>query len=461
MKQIINRLLACAVISASISALQAQTSYSGYFSDGYMYRYEMNPALANEKSFFSLPALGNINAAVRSNIGVDNFIYNIDGRTTTFMNPKVAASEFLDGINDKNRIGEEMKLNVLSVGFKGIGGYNTISINAREQLNVILPGSLFELAKVGPENKTYDISDLSANAIAYGEVALGHSHKVNNQWRVGGTLKVLVGLGQVDAKFNKAQLTLGQDSYNALTNAEVNASVKGLKYGMEQKQRGPEGQQTMHSYVNDVDIDGAGPNGFGLALDLGAEFRLNDDWRFSASLLDLGFISWNETHQASTNGDREFQTDKYIFDFDDEAYHSFDNEVDRLTEGLANLYELSDNGDIGGRTATLGATLNLGAEYTLPSYTPLSFGLLSTTRINGQYSWNEERLSVNWKSKVFAATANVALGTYGASFGWLLNLHTTGFGLFVGMDHSLGKLTKEGIPLSGNGHFNMGINFPL
>lgn len=48
-----------------------------------------------------------------------------------------------------------------------------------------------------------------------------------------------------------------------------------------------------------------------------------------------------------------------------------------------------------------------------------------------------------------------------ACFGWLLNYHTTGFGLFVGMDHSLGKLTKEGISLSGNGHFNMGVNFPL
>ena len=119
-------------------------------------------------------------------------------------------------------------------------------------------------------------------------------------------------------------------------------------------------------------------------------------------MLDLGFISWKETHLASTNGDRIFETDKYIFNFDDESEHSFKREGDRLLEGLATLYELQDNGDAGSRTTMLGATLNVGGEYILPSYKNLSFGLLSTTRINGIYSWNEERLSANWKTKHFA-----------------------------------------------------------
>lgn len=34
-----------------------------------------------------------------------------------------------------------------------------------------------------------------------------------------------------------------------------------------------------------------GPTGFGMAIDLGATYKLNDAWTFSASLLDLGFIS--------------------------------------------------------------------------------------------------------------------------------------------------------------------------
>jgi hypothetical protein len=63
--------------------------------------------------------------------------------------------------------------------------------------------------------------------------------------------------------------------------------------------------------------------------------------------------------------------------------------------------------------------------------------------------------------KCFSADANVALGTYGASFGWMLSFHHTGFNLFLGMDHTLGKVSKEFVPLSSNASFNMGINFPF
>ena len=63
--------------------------------------------------------------------------------------------------------------------------------------------------------------------------------------------------------------------------------------------------------------------------------------------------------------------------------------------------------------------------------------------------------------KIFSADVNVAAGTFGCSFGWLLNLHTTGINFFLGMDHTLGKVTKQFVPLSSNAQFNMGINFPF
>ena len=68
---------------------------------------------------------------LRSNIGVDNILYNVNGKTTTFLNPNVSAAEFLKNVHDKNRIGTDVKVNVLSAGFKGFGGYNTISLNVR------------------------------------------------------------------------------------------------------------------------------------------------------------------------------------------------------------------------------------------------------------------------------------------------------------------------------------------
>lgn len=56
---------------------------------------------------------------------------------------------------------------------------------------------------------------------------------------------------------------------------------------------------------------------------------------------------------------------------------------------------------------------------------------------------------------------NLGVGTFGASFGWVANLHLTGFNFFLGMDRVPGKLCKQGVPLSSNAQVTMGINFPF
>ena len=444
------------------SAATAQNLNSGYFTDGYLYRHTLNPAFGNDQSYVAMPALGNLNVGMNSNLRVDDILFNVNGRTALFLNPQVSTSEFLDGIHDKNKITENLRLQILGTGFKAFGGYNTFEINARQDLGLNIPGSLFRLAKEGIENKTYDISNFNAHAGGYAEIALGHSRQINDQLRVGAKLKVLLGIANIDANFKKAQLTLGENEWIGITDAEIQASIKSMKYEIEETERGPEGEETTHKYVSGLDIDSWGINGFGLAFDLGAEYKLNKNWAFSASLLDLGYIGWNNNYVASTNGERQINTDKYIFNVDEDASNSFENEADRLMEGLSALYELQDNGDMGSRSKALAATMNLGVQYTPDFYDKLSFGLLNSTRMAGKYSWTEFRLSANVApTNIFSASANMALGTYGTSFGWLLNFHPSGFNLFVGMDHTLGKLAKQGVPLSGRANVNIGINFPF
>lgn len=444
------------------SAATAQNLNSGYFTDGYLYRHTLNPAFGNDQSYVAMPALGNLNVGMNSNLRVDDILFNVNGRTALFLNPQVSTSEFLDGIHDKNKITENLRLQILGTGFKAFGGYNTFEINARQDLGLNIPGSLFRLAKEGIENKTYDISNFNAHAGGYAEIALGHSRQINDQLRVGAKLKVLLGIANIDANFKKAQLTLGENEWIGITDAEIQASIKSMKYEIEETERGPEGEETTHKYVSGLDIDSWGINGFGLAFDLGAEYKLDKNWAFSASLLDLGYIGWNNNYVASTNGERQINTDKYIFNVDEDASNSFENEADRLMEGLSALYELQDNGDMGSRSKALAATMNLGVQYTPYFYDKLSFGLLNSTRMAGKYSWTEFRLSANVApTNIFSASANMALGTYGTSFGWLLNFHPSGFNLFVGMDHTLGKLAKQGVPLSGRANVNIGINFPF
>jgi hypothetical protein len=106
--------------------------------------------------------------------------------------------------------------------------------------------------------------------------------------------------------------------------------------------------------------------------------------------------------------------------------------------------------------------MNIGVEYAMPFYKKLSVGLLSTTRFQGEYTWNEERISATISPvKWFELSANFGFGTRGSSFGWVANIHPRGFNLFIGMDHMMGTLSKQGVPLKSNTGLTLGINFPF
>ena len=458
MKKIIRTLIFGGMVAAAMGAT-AQNTTSGYFLDNYNYRYQMNPAFGNDRNFVSMPALGNLNLAVRGNLHLSSVIYNLDGRTVLFTNPGIGVDEAMKKFKNKNRIGSDIKVNILSGGGGAWGGYNTVSINARANVGAIVPKSLFSLIKEGVSNRTYDIKDVTASARGYAELAFGHSRDIKQVpgLRAGAAVKFLIGIASVDARFNEANLTLGEDAWIGQTNADIYANIGGFQYEHDTNKQGRE-------YVSGMNLDGdgsIGPNGFGMAFDLGANYEWRD-FKFSAAALDLGWISYSNTRHASTNGTQTVNTDAFTFNANDDADNSFSSEWKRLRNQFEELYQLTDNGNIGCRTYGLAATLNFGVDYTLPYYRKLHFGVLSSTRIQGRYSWSEVRFSANVNPvKCFSADANVAFGSFGTSFGWLLNYHNTGFSIFLGMDHTLGKVTKQWAPLSSNASLNFGMNFPF
>lgn len=453
MKTIYKYAAAIAIGASALVSASAQNTYSGYFLDNYTYRYQLNPAFGSDKNFVSIPGIGNINASLVGNLNLGDVLYNVDGQTVLFTNPDVSTQQVMANINDDNHLESNIKLNILSAGFKAFGGFNTISINARTNVGFNIPGTMFSLAKEGLSNKSYDISNMGAHADAYAEIALGHSREIIKGLRIGANIKVLLGIGNVDAYFNEANIDLGHNDWIATTNADIYASVKGLSYKTSRN------EHTGHEYVSSAKIDNfSAPTGYGFAADLGVEYKYRD-FSFSAAVLDLGVISWDNTMHASTNGTKTVHTDAFTFNVDDNADNSLDKELDLLVDDLSKLYELEDNGNIGKRSRSLAPTMNASVEYALPMYRKLSFGLLNTTHFDNEYSWTQFTLGANWEpSKCFSAGVNGGYGTFGWSFGWIANVRVPGFNLFLGMDHTPFKLAKQGVPLNSNVAFNFGMN---
>lgn len=465
MKTIYRNLFTAALMAVGCSAA-AQTINSAYFTEDYKFRHMLNPAFGNEQNYVSIPALGNISVNTHGNFGYRDVIMSnpmypslSDKKMTTFLNPYISAEDALSGFSTgNNRITGDVSLTILSAGFKAFGGYNTIEINSRTTTGVSLPYELFEFAK-NTGNHSYDIGDINAHAQSFAEIAFGHSRQINDKLRLGAKLKVLVGLGRADVKMRnmKADLT-AEDKWTITGETTADVSMKGFSYVSEEKKYNIEGSGT-YERVNDVDLDGVGVGGFGMAIDLGGVYEINEDWTVSASVLDLGFISWTNDMLA------ENRSKSFVFNgFHDVSVTSdrgeeIDTKVDRYGDQLADFANLTDMGDKGGRSTGIGATINVGAEYTLPVYRKVSFGALCTSRINGAYSWTEGRLSANYAPLNWLdGGVSFAVNSFTTSMGWVLNLHPKGYNFFIGMDHILGKTSKEMIPLSSNASLTVGMN---
>lgn len=357
-----------------------------------------------------------------------------------------------------------MDITLLSAGFKAWGGYNTISLDARTNVGLSLPYELFAFAK-NTGNQSYDIGDIHAHAQSFVQLALGHSRQIDDRLRVGAKMKLLFGVARADAEIKDLRADLsGPDKWTMTGQAMANVSMKGFTYKEEQKEYKVDGQGT-YRRVNDVDVDGAGLGGFGMAFDFGATYKIDDDWTVSAALLDLGFIGWSNNMQAVNR-----QTSFEFNGFHDVAVkkedamgnpkdNSLESQGDRYADQIADFANLSSDGDKGSRSTGIGATMNFGCEYTLPAYRQLKFGFLSSTRINGKYSWTDARLSANvaplsWLDGGMSFSVN----SFTASMGWVINAHPKGFNFFIGMDHIIGKTSKEFIPLSSNASLNLGMN---
>ncbi len=463
----INKYMALGLLSMCSLHAMAQQLNSAYFTNDYKFRHTMNPAFGNEQNYVSMPGFGNVNVSTMGNFGYEDVIFDnpmfpstSKDRLTTFMNPYISTADALKGFNSgDNKILGDVSITVLSAGFKGFGGYNTVELNARTSFGMSMPYELFEFAK-NTGNRTYNIGNISANGQAFAELAFGHSRQINEKLRVGAKVKLLFGAGRGDVNIDNVKADLAaDDKWTVSGHAKSEVSVKGFTYKTEEKEYKEEGRGT-YQYVNDVDVDGAGLGGFGLAFDLGGVYKINNDFTVSAALLDLGFIKWSN-NMVAVNGGEEFVFNGFhdVAVNEDRGGSTLSMQGDKYSDQLADFANLQDKGDEGGRTTGIGATLNLGCEYTLPVYRKITFGVLSSTRFRGDYSWTEARVSANWTPlKWIDGGVNMAFGSYRNSFGWVLNFHPKGYNFYVGMDHTLGKVSKEFIPLNSNAAVSVGMS---
>ena len=435
----ISKIIITGIILLVSSLSNAQTASSSYFLDGSFTRYQLNPALTPERGYLAFPVLSNFQFEADSSVGLSNFLYESKSdpnKLTTFMSSEVNKDDFLNALPSVSKIKFGMDMDLFSLGFYGFQGMNTLNVKFRNSININLPKELFSFMKASLSDGDYLIEDININSYTYLEMALGHSHKINSNLTIGARLKLLVGGYYMDANVDQISAKISGDSWRVNANAIVKVAAPGLK---------PIYKTGTEKEIEDFDYDFDGFDSYGFAMDLGAVYDISElveGLQLSASLTDLGLISWNMMTAATNN------TEDVVFNGFSNYDVTGDEEdptMDNLEEDFKNLVKIYDQGSKKEKVK-LDATFRLGAEYSMFFADWISVGELFTVR-SGINKFSEARTSlVLAPSKWFDMTGNVAFSSYGTAYGFMINLHPVGFNLFFASDCLKAKVNPQFIP---------------
>lgn len=470
----------------------AQFLRTSYFMEGTHYRQQLNPALMPTKGYFNLPVVGALNVTANStSLGYQDIIDIIDNGNDFYK-----SSDFMGRLKDNNNLNVNFNTEILSAGWYKGQNFWTVNVGLRMDIGAKITKSMFSFLNEVDElennwnNNEYNIGGQQLNINAFTEIGVGYARALNNRLTVGGKVKALLGIGNMELKINNAymkanlptearlqqfkemQITdMGQvnalkseiSKYAADLNvsATLESSFKGLNLKKE------EGQD----YISEFEFESKdmGIAGYGFGIDLGASYKLMDNLTVSASILDLGFISWSKgSTKYATAGNRiELDGKTYVDELSKATtiaeaqaiVNNFSNlstdYLDRVGGGDVlnyDMLQLTENNEGKSRKSSLASTLVFGAEYGLFN-NKLAFGVLSTTRFVQPKSLTELTLSANYRPKSWfnVALSYSAIQSAGKSFGLGLKLGP----VFVGTDYMfLGKNSK-----SVNGF--VGISVPL
>ncbi len=432
-----------ATLTASLS-IYGQELNSAYFMDGYKYSHRLNPAFAPTRSYFSLPAIGGVSISTRSNLGQGNFFFPYENGLTTFMSSNVSSEEFLSGLKETNYLGADMSLNLFSIGVWGKKGFTSAELTIKAGMSATLPYEFFNFVKDPGTQGYYDIQDFNLGATGYAELSIGHAHAINDNISVGGKLKFLTGIANVDLQLQSVQVTTGEEAWSLKSSGAYYYTV-------------PETSEGVSSVVSSLN--------YGFAVDLGVEYKFDGllkGLNLSFAVSDLGFINWkNNTLYAANNVDIwEFAGFDEI-SFDDESENDIGTQFNALIDELGEL-ELFQDAVSSKKSSFLDFCLRLGAEYELPLPLDLSVGFLYTCNPGSFYTLHEGRFFLNLNPlKFINLSVNYAASNLGSSVGGIINFDLPGFGLFIGSDSIVWRYRSiSNIPIP-YGKLNFNLNFGI
>lgn len=463
--KILNIRIALVAIAITIfsSAAFAQVTKTDYFMETSYLRNSLNPALRPDQGYLVVPVLPNAGVNVQTNkLNLDNLTFaGPNGQRVTFMHPSVNATDFLSNIANDNYINTDVNLKLFGLGFYKGDAFWNIDLGVRTHVDANIPKGFFELFKEGfdQENqKRFDLSELSATGNSFVELGVSYSRPfIDNNLILGARVKLLGGIGDLDLNAKSLSIDAGPDYWKAKSQVTLKGAAPGALSPKYDDETGN---------IDGFDIDGFNVPGYGAGLDLGAVYDLKgilpilNGLKVSASINDIGFISWTKKSALDLkSSEAEVIVEPGKVGGDGESLSQvFEDAFDELQKAT-NL-----EGENKAYTSRLRMNINAGVEYEFFKH-KLSVGALYSRRFGNYFDTSEFTASINGRlcPWISASVSYSAIHSKWDTFGAALHLAPTkGINLFLASDYAIPHVNSDFLPTTSKAvNFQMGISIPL
>ena len=229
-------LLIFAGVLASASAQQGLTLYN---MDRVMQSQFINPAIDVPYKFhiggLLVPIAGQLPPPIYFNYGNNSFYYNHIlhmGKGDKADNLVLDIPLFMKKLKKTTHMRFDTQIELLNLGIKLENMFLTVAITEKFKYGMSLPYDIFEFTLNGnmpymQEGKPHDFSGFGVNFTHYRELAVGGSMQANNDLTLGGRVKILFGMANVNTNFKELSLYTDPDDYSMTftTDMKVHSSL--------------------------------------------------------------------------------------------------------------------------------------------------------------------------------------------------------------------------------------------
>ena len=447
----------------SLSGQQADVMY--FMKDNPL-QHNLNPAFQPKCNLYiGFPGASSMNFSLGNNSLTFWDIYSrqeVEGemRTVSFLHPVMGQEgidNFLSRLRKNTRLYMELSETPLAFGWRKNQSFFTFDLSTKVDVQLIVPKAIptvfFRGVKEEDINKETDfnLQNLSLSSTLYSQIAFGYSRKIDEDWSVGGKLKLLLGHANVDTDFNDLSLTVSRERWLLQGNSSIRSAVPGITVNEDE-----DGRVDKVKFDDNIKF-GKSFSGIGAGMDLGATYNPLENLQFSASVVDLGFIRWNK-NLNKINKENDFEFDGIVYDINNDSIDYWAEYGDMLKE----MFVLEKNPSA--YSTCLTTKVHAGVEYSILD-DKIGFGLLSKTYITKSKMFEELVLSSNFRPfyPLSVSVSYSLLNGRWSNLGFGMNLNAGPFNLFMCADNiplKYGRGKDFTIPTNTKStNFSFGINF--